>query len=261
MMKSSQKFVFINSLLAFVSAFIITTIIHESGHFISYWLFGAHPVLYHNYVQTSDSNLSHVILIVSALAGPVISLVQGSIFGVLAARSRSNSAGSLMILWLSLCGFINFFGYLMLTPLTTRGDTGKVAELLHMPYLYRILIAVFGIALLIYLVLKIGKKFADFIPNGLEPAAKSKYVNALVLFPILAGSALNALLSFPIPVILSVIYPATSSFVILSSYGIILKSESQAPKDSLIGKRIFGPLIMITIVAVVLNRILTLGWG
>jgi hypothetical protein len=69
----------------------------------------------------------------------------------------------------------------------------------------------------------------------------------------------NVLLAFPIPVILSVIYPATSSYVILSSYGVILKAENVLPQESEIEKKISMFLIIVTSTAVILNRVLTIG--
>jgi len=260
-LQSPFKFVFVNSFFAFVSAFILTTIIHESGHFISYLLAGAQPVLHHNYVQVSGENLSSQVKIVAALAGPVISLIQGTIFALIVAKKQSNNSKYLLFLWLSLLGFINFFGYLMLTPLSTKGDTGKVAEMLDLPYFYRIMIAVLGITILIVIVLKIGKYFANFISAETKLSVKSKYVNSLVLFPIIAGSIINVLLAFPIPVILSVIYPATSAFVILSSYGIILKTENSHLSESQIANRISPLLLIVFVFGILLNRLLAGGIG
>ncbi len=255
------KNIFLNSFMAFVSAFILTTIIHESGHFISYLLAGAQPELFHNYVQTSDNTLSLQIKIIAAMAGPVISLLQGIIFTMLVVKNQKNNARYLLFLWLSLLGFINFFGYLMLTPLSTKGDTGKVAELLHISYVARIIIAVIGLATLIFIVVKIGRYFANFIPTRTELPIRGKYVNFLVMFPIIAGSMVNVILAFPIPVILSVIYPATSAYVILSSYGVILKTERQQMPDSDLDKKISLFLVIIVMTCIILNRILTTGIG
>ena len=253
--------IFINSTLAFVSAFIITTIIHESGHFLSYYSFGAQAILYHNSVYTPDQQLDILTRIISALAGPVISCIQGIIFAIIVLRKQDNSTRYLLFLWLSLLGFINFFGYLMLTPLSTQGDTGKVAELLNLSYQTRIFIAVFGLVIIVIIVLKIGKFFSNFIPNKTVMSERRRYINSLLLYPILAGSIINVILAFPIPVILSVIYPATSSFVILSAYGIILKAESKFPRESEIEKKISVFLISITFIGILFNRLLTIGIG
>ena len=253
--------IFINSTLAFVSAFIITTIIHESGHFLSYYSSGAQAILYHNSVYTPDQQLDVLTRIISALAGPVISCIQGIIFAVIVLRKPDNSARYLLFLWMSLLGFINFFGYLMLTPISIQGDTGKVAELLNLSYPLRIFIAVFGMVIIVIIVLKMGKLFSNFIPNETEMSIRRRYINSLILYPILAGSIINVILAFPIPVILSVIYPATSSFVVLSAYGIILKTKSKFSPEAEIEKKISVFLICITVTGIVLNRILTLGIG
>jgi hypothetical protein len=248
-------------MLAFVSAFVITTIIHESGHFISYLFFGAKPVLYHNYVQTSDVHLSTSTIIISAMAGPVFSLLQAVVIGTFLLRKPGNSDKYLLLLWMCLLGFINFFGYLMLTPVSKKGDTGKVAELLGLPVLFQIIIAIAGLLILIFVIIKIGKQFANFIPAGFDKPAKGKYINAMVMFPIIAGSIVNILLAFPVPVILSIIYPATSSYAILSSYGTIMNTDNQLPDKSDIANKLSTFLVIVSIIALLLNRILTLGVG
>jgi len=258
-MQKSFNYIFINSILAFVSAFILTTVIHECGHFVVYCLAGTHPILYHNFVEISDPDLSVQLKIIAALAGPLTSLIQGIFFAVIVIRKQANKAVYMLFLWLSLLGFINFFGYLMLTPLSTTGDTGKVAELLQLPYIYRLMTAVAGIAVLILIIIRIGRCFSNFIPSGSDLSGKRKYVNALVLFPILAGSAVNVMLALPIPVLLSVIYPATSSYVILSAYGAILEGENRFTEPAQVEKEISVFILILTTLLILFNRLLTMG--
>lgn len=260
-MQTSFRILFINSSLAFVSAFIITTVIHESGHFILYFIFGAQPVLHHNFVQTLNNSINSNAIIISALAGPVISLVQGIILGTYLVRKPGNSDRYLLLLWMCLLGFINFFGYLMLTPISKKGDTGKVAEMLGISPVIQIIIAVIGILALISVVIKMGKYFANFIPADTDNIRKGKYINSMVMFPIMAGSLVNVLLAFPVPVLLSVIYPATSSYVVLTSYGTILKTENKLTSDTDIDKKVPIFLVVVAILAILLNRLLTIGIG
>ncbi|KAA3617954.1 MAG: hypothetical protein DWQ05_07870 [Calditrichaeota bacterium] len=260
-MLNAHRFVFINSLLVFISAFILTTLLHELGHFFSYLIFGAHPTLYHNFVSTPGDGLRNFVQITSALAGPFVSLFQGILFAVIVAKIHENSVRFLLFLWMSLLGFINFFGYLMLTPLSTKGDTGKVAEILAVPYFYRIFIAVIGLGTIIFIVLKMGKYFANFIPRETQAPEKSKYVNSLILFPIIVGSLINALLAFPIPVFLSVLYPLTSSYVVLSSYGVILKTENRLPEKSNLENKISVSLLILILFCIAINRLLVFGLG
>ena len=260
-MDKSERNVLINSSMAFVSAFIITTIIHESGHYLSYLLFGANPTLFHNYVQIADQPLSIHAKIISALAGPFISLLQGICFGILVAKNRKNRTTYLVFIWLSLLGLVNFFGYLIMTPLSTVGDTGKVAELLNLDYSLRIITAVVGLILLIWAILKVGKNFSNFIPVEHDSRQKVKYVYHLMFFPIVAGSIFNTLLAFPVVAFLSIIYPATSPYVIMVSFGCIIKSSNPNSGRPQCEDQIMKSLILLFLSAIILNRLLTLGVG
>lgn len=247
----------INSTLAFVSAFVITTFIHELGHFLSYFMFGENPTLFHNYVQTPGQDISKHVKVISALAGPVISLVQGTALAMVVSIKRKNTSAHLFFLWLSLLGLVNFFGYLIMTPFSATGDTGKVAELLKVPEGLRILIAVVGFAVLIPVILRVGRNFSNFIPAE----HKTKYVYRIMFFPILIGSALNTLLAFPVVAILSIIYPATSSYAIMISFSAILKAPAAQSPASELGNRIKKSLVFLTLFAIILNRVLTTGVG
>jgi len=259
-MKSELKNVFVNSLLAFVAAFLLTTFIHESGHFISYLVFGAQPVLHHNYVSAGGSELSVIAKVISAMAGPVISLLQGALFLLLVRSRQSNSAKDFFYLWLGFLCLINFFGYLMLTPLSSVGDTGKVAQLLNIPFAIQVIISAAGLATLIVIIFKNGKLFGNFIPQTTDLKERGKYVNAVLLFPVMIGSLLNALLAFPVQVILSVIYPATSSYAVLWAYGKILNSnpEVKEPPEITLGYSRF--LLTMLVLMVLVNRLLIFGF-
>jgi len=258
-MDKARKNVLINSTVAFVSAFFITTFIHEGGHFISYLIFRASPTLFHNHVYIPDQQLGLHIRIISALAGPFGSLFQGIIFAAVISRRGESRVIDLLFLWLGLLGFINFLGYLMMTPLSGAGDTGKVAELLGMSYVYRILMAATGFAILIFIVLKIGRYFSNFIPAEYGEAERRKYVYHIMFFPILIGSAINTLFAFPIPAFLSAVYPATSSFVIMSSFGAIMKSPANSGHKKEIEERFSRSLLLLAVLGMLLNRLLTNG--
>ncbi len=260
-MDKSLRNTLINSTLAFVSAFIMTTVIHEFGHYLSYVLSGANPALFHNYVQTSQPPLSIHARVVSAFAGPFISLFQGIIFAIIVSRGQKNTAGHLFFLWLSLLGYVNFFGYLVMTPFSTTGDTGKVAQLLNIGYTSRILIAVAGFALLIWVILKTAKNFSNFIAAEHDLKKRSRIVYCLMFFPIMIGSMVNTIFAFPVVALLSVIYPATSAYVIMISFGVILNSVNpRASRPEFEGK-IMKSLVLLTLGAILLNRFLTFGVG
>lgn len=256
-----MKNILVNSTLAFVSAFVLTTLLHESGHYLSYWMFGAEPALFHNHVRVNAQLLSLHAKVISALAGPVSSLLQGIAFALIVSRRGKNTAWSLLFLWMSLLGFVNFFGYLAMTPLSATGDTGKVAELIGIGRHIRIAIAVFSLAILMWVIFNVAEHFAKFIPAQLDVPARSGYVYRLMFFPIMLGSLANTLLAFPAAAILSIIYPATSPYVIMSSFGRILKTPSPAATKFEIEEHLSKSLLILTVCMILLNRVLAFDVG
>ncbi len=253
--------ILLNSTMAFVSAFIFTTFFHEFGHYLSYSVFGENPTLFHNYVQTPGQQLGIGAKLVSALAGPVSSLMQGIVLALVVYKKQENTARNLFYLWLSLLGFVNFFGYLVMTPFSTVGDTGKAAELMRLDHSVRSVIAFVGLVLAIWVIRKVGKNFSVFIPADCGAKLRTKYVYHIMFFPIMIGSILNTLLAFPVAALLSVIYPATSSYVIMSSFDAILKNASPQPTKPEFEDRLMKSVMLLLLSAILLNRLLTTGVG
>lgn len=142
-----------------------------------------------------------------------------------------------------------------------RGDTGKVAELLGIDSLIRVIIAIAGFAALLWVIRKTARSFSDFIPGNLDMNMRSRYVYRIMFFPIMIGSVVNTLLAFPVAAFLSVIYPATSSYVIMSSFSVILERSNPEATRSECEKRIVPSLAILALCTIVLNRLLTLGVG
>jgi len=258
-----RLFLLINSILVIVFAFLLTTLIHEFGHFLFYTFFKAGPELHHNYVSIPDIELSKYKLIAAALAGPLFSFIQGYTFLFLSRKRSNNSIPDLFILWLGIFGMINFFGYIMMTPLSTAGDTGKVAELLNIPYSIRILIAIIGLAILILIILNTKKQFSCFIPQTTSKKERGKYIYMILFIPIIIGSIINALFSFPVQVFLSVIYPLTSSYVVMIVFGKVLNYNQgiQLAKENPLLNKIPFSIIIPVLVVVILNRLLVYGFS
>jgi hypothetical protein len=249
----------INSTVIFVGAFTLTALLHESGHFVSYLSFGAHPTLYFNRVEADDSTISRTGVIVSAMAGPAVSLVQGMLCAWWVRRRSQNQGADLFLQWLTLFGFINFFGYVMLTPLSSVGDTGKVAGLLGSPMWLNVLVAVAGIAILVALVIRLDLQFRGFLSG--EPAARerARWINAVVFFPIVVGSAVNVAFAFPIPTAISAIYPATSSLTVLAGFSALMKARRPDLPPPPAARSILWGWCAVTVLLLVINRLLVRG--
>jgi len=260
-MDKSHTNTLINSTLAFTAAFFLTTLIHELGHFLVYYIGGAHPVLYHNYVSASDEVIGDIFRVLAALGGPIISLVQVIVFISILKNESKRGTLQLFFLWLGLLGMVNFFGYLMITPISSAGDTGKVADILHLDLFYRILIAASGFIVLLRILLKAGKLFTAFIPGKEDIRERRKFVYTIMFFPIILGSIVKTAFAFPVPVWISVLYTATSAWVIMITFGVILRNPGRKPGNSEVQERISLPMIALLILMIVLNRLLVDGWA
>ncbi|MBL7951236.1 MAG: hypothetical protein JNM62_05905 [Flavobacteriales bacterium] len=209
----------VNSAACYVLAFLITTVLHECGHaFVGSWL-GSAPVLHHNYVahfQRETLPVSHQVLI--AMAGPLVSLVQGSIMAWFLHRRYGGGIGSLSGLWLMLLGFGNFLGYLLTGPFFSGGDLGKAEVLLELPMSVRVIIALVGGALLTLVAYGSTRKFLSFAAEQStlgSPSTRLHFNRSIIILPWLLGSLVVTLLYLPIVAIISIIYPIMSGMVFI----------------------------------------------
>lgn len=249
----------VNSTIVFVGAFAFTALLHELGHFLSYLAFGAHPVLYFNRVEADDSTITRTGVIASAMAGPVVSLAQGVLCARWVRRRSNNRGADLFLQWLALFGFINFFGYVMLTPLSSVGDTGKVAGLLGSPMWLNVLVAVVGIAVLLVLVVRLDGRFLGFVYGQPGARDRARWINALVFFPIVIGSAINVAFAFPIATAISAIYPATSSLAVLTGFSAMMKASRPDLPPSPAGRSVLWEWCAVTVTLIVISRLLVRG--
>jgi hypothetical protein len=220
---------------------------------------GLPTVLYHNYVDTGETNSFMANIMVPA-AGPIMSLIQGIVFFILLRTTKEKSLVSLFYLWLSVMGFINIGGYLFMTPIFAYGDTGKVFNLLGAPLWLQWVIAVSALFALLKIILNFTTDFENQIPAELagDTYVPGRLANSLILQPILVGIVATALLALPVPSFLSLLYPTTSPFMLFMIYGRLRRKG-----DSLIGSAHYPtlswPLIFFTLIAIVISRLLVGG--
>lgn len=251
----------VSSTVLFVGAFHLTTLLHELGHFVAYLAFHTHPTLYFNRVEAAESTVSRSGLIVSALAGPFTSLAQGFLCAWWVRTRRANTNGYLFVQWLALLGFINFFGYLMLTAFSSVGDTGKVAALLGVPTWLDELVSAVGIALLIVAMIRQDRHFEDFLDGEPGTRDRARWINALVYFPILAGSVVNVAFAFPISTAIGALDAATSSLSVLAGYWTMLRLPRTTQPRMAAGELVSCAWVVATLALLAINRLLVRGIG
>jgi len=214
-----KSLIALNSVMLYVSAFLATTMLHELAHAMSGMMFSSNPILHHNYVEhLSTEHLSTTQQVTTALAGPVISLLQGLVAGSIFLKTTRRGFLQLFLLWFSVLGFNNFLGYLMTGPFFGVGDIGSVYQLLKTPLWIQITAAVLGAGALLYIAYKLTTPFLSFSykPDWVADASTRKNFSFhTLILPWIIGSVVVTVLYLPIIAIVSIIYPIMSGFVFI----------------------------------------------
>ncbi len=262
-MKEKQKII-LNSTILYVIAFLLTTIIHEFGHAIIGLINGGEPILHHNYVEYLNiDNLRISQKITISLAGPVLSLIQGILIGLIFIKIQKQSLFKLFLLWLSVLGLSNFFGYLMTGPIFQKGDIGKVFFLTNTPLILQIIIAVIGTAILFYIAYKLTLPFLEFC-NKKECISDAKlrenFAFGIIIIPWIAGAIIVTILYLPVIAIVSIIYPITSGMIFIFPWKNAKRIRNlKISKVNNIGEYSFGLYLIFIISLVVFKYILAPG--
>jgi hypothetical protein len=155
----------LNAAAAFVLATIVNVLLHELAHAVAGLAQGLTATLLPFSVNYAPPP-SPAQEIVTALAGPVWSLVMGAVLLAIA-QSWGTGFPRLFWLWLGFMGVMNFVGYLEIAPFVSAGDTGRALTLLHAPGWVFILVSLVGVAMqfgLAYLFARQVKRYT----NGIE---------------------------------------------------------------------------------------------
>ncbi|MFD1469744.1 hypothetical protein ACFQ48_16065 [Hymenobacter caeli] len=223
MKNDTRRLVFV-AVCLYTAAFLVTVLLHELAHALMALAVGVHPILFDSHVDTPPAGPRREILI--ALAGPVFSLVQGVIMLGITVRGRGTGAGALFGLFLGEFGIINFLGYVMTGPVVDYGDIGQAEKLLGVPLAAAIAAAVAAAVVVTLAVRATAPLFMRFVPAaapGAPPdvvkAQKRRYLRPLLVWPWLLGSILITALAWPVPTLLSLIYPPLSSMVLGAAFG------------------------------------------
>jgi hypothetical protein len=184
----------LNSGLAFASATLITTALHEASHGFVAKALGFSPKIYPFFEDNPRGTTSQDILILAG--GPVGSLVFGIAFAWMYYRgSTKYSFGRFLLCWLALLGVIEFVNYLIVTPWLSGGDTAVIADRLGWQAAPRYAVAAVGLVALFVLALPAARMMAAAAPAGtpLEtPRERRRWLSLAFYIPAFAGIVLVA---------------------------------------------------------------------
>lgn len=189
-----------NAVCLYLLAYLLTIVLHESGHATMALALGDHPVLYSTSVRTTSPHLSNLDHVLIAAAGPLLSLVQGlALLGWLH-RRRPQGAGGFFGLYLGLFGLLNFLGYLMIAPVVAEGDTGQIVARLHLPAAAVWAVAALALVAIVWAVGRTGPLLLGLLPAAAQAhEQRLAGLRALLLWPWLLGSGVLVLLALPAP--------------------------------------------------------------
>lgn len=252
----------------FASASIIQGIIHELGHFITAGLLHSSEVkLFHNYVQHNASQLSQNSRLLIAAAGPVFSLLTGLVFYVICRRTKDPGLTTLFNVYMSAFGFINFGGYLFVSPFFVGGDTGFIFKHLGFPLWLIILMSLLGVVFLFYSIKMLCPYFVQLAPKSIleDKDQRKKFIDVLIKSSLYWGILITACTEFPIPTFLSLLYPVCSPFTFFWVYGYLTETEYKYyvnPKSfDEISSGISKWGLALFIGSIIINRILVFGFS
>ncbi len=264
-MKIKYKYVVVNSALLFIIASILEMTLHECGHFITAILVNATGVsLHHNYVTDNDESVTLASNLLVKGMGPAVSLIIGITFHILCKKQTQRNLLFLFKLYMAVFGYIGFFGYLMIAPLFTEGDTGYICQALDFPMYLTVSIAIAGVFLLYLLIRNLTPYFVsmgteDIISGKTE---RKQFVFAMIMWPLIIGIILTTLLNLPVPTFLSLIAPVFSPFTLLWTFSMALdKNYPSLRYNNNFDKfnRLNRRLILVSIFVIIMNRLLVYG--
>src|SRR5436190_11398665 len=261
----NKKNLIINSSLLFSIATVATMTLHEGGHFLAAVFVHAKEVaLYHNYAIYKIEELSLTAQILTVGAGPLFSLLLGIVFNILCSRYSKRNLFFLFLLYMSAFGYIAFGGYLMIAPLFANGDTGFIFNALHFPIWLTIIIALAGVAFMIYTMKILSRYFVELAPEETinDKSQRRAFFNTLIKFPLYFGVIITTLLNLPVTAFISLCYPLFSPLNLLWSYGYCLDANypaTKANKELTHLCKVSPILIIAFILTIIYNRLLVYG--
>jgi len=263
-MKSFRNII-VNSSMLFVCAAVLQMTLHELGHFVAAILIHAKNVaLHHNYVSAKTTDMPLARAVFYAGAGPIVSLLIGVCFHIVCSRQRKRNLLFLFNLYLAVFGYIAFFGYLMVAPFFTYGDTGFIFHALNFPVWLTASIAFMGGIALYFMMRKLIRFFVEIGTRDIiaDKQFRRKFMSSIIQYPLYIGIIITVLLNLPTPTLLSLIYPICSPFSIMWAYGTGISKDY--PTDNMNTdissvNRIQPVWLIIFFLIVVMNRLLVMG--
>ena len=253
----------VNLTAVFVTAFALSTLVHEAVHGLVAKAVGEHPVLFHSYVSYPDAAPPPLHRVYIAGSGPMISLLLGVVFLLLLRNHTAVNFITFFYLWMAVIGAFVFLGYMMLGPFVDYGDTGQVYSALEVPKYVSVPIAVLAFIAMAAFFRKLTPVLGSMMQGikSFNQFDRRKTLWLYFIVPLLAGTLINVLLSLPAPTAMSLAFPVLMPFIMLPLAMRLFKSDklwNSLEKKLLIYTRSPWPMIIV-VVMIIISRMLVSG--
>jgi len=262
---SNLKYVVLNSTILFCVTHILEMTLHEFGHFFACIAVHAKGIsIHHNYVSNIDEGLTLTSILFIKAAGPLVSLVIGLVFHMVCSKQKTRDLTFLFNLFMAASGYIGFFGYLMISPFFTVGDTGYIFSALKFPLALTIAIGISGLLVLYLLIRNLMKYFIEMASREIigKNQTRKIFIHSLLTLPIILGIVLTTILNLPVINVLSLIAPICTPLTFFWDFGNVLykKYNLNITNDHFVKLNSFNPgLILLIIITIIYNRLLVGG--
>ena len=155
-----------------------------------------------------------------------------------------------------------FFGYMMIAPMFTMGDTGRIFARLEMSMVWQISPAIISLLMFTYLLMKFHGDCEHFISENIndEKTKRAKWARILIVYPVLIGIAVTSIMQFPVVYFLSLLPSLTMPFMLFMVYGMMIMSKNIVDKkENKDVSELSIPIIVLFILTIVGFRLLVYG--
>lgn len=185
--------VLLQSTTALTTMSIVSITVHEIAHLVADLLHGTGATLLPNSVEAVDARPLDEQAVI-AIAGPVASVVLGLVVYLLH-RRMADGYGRLLVMWLGLTSAQIGFGYFLVAPFLSAGDTGKAFAIWAVPTAGYVLATVVGVVGTLTLSALTAREVAPWlvVVNDLRPVVILPWLLAtLLLTAVYAAVAVRA---------------------------------------------------------------------
>jgi hypothetical protein len=171
-----------NSSVAYVLANMVVIVLHESAHTVAGLVQGYQATQFTGEVRFTPGQTTTA-LVITALAGPLFSLVSG-LLAMTFHPFRRHGFAHLLWIWIAFLSAEEGFGYLTIAPFITAGDTGAALSALKAPGWVGWICSAVGIAGLVFLA-------RQFAVRGVRHTRDLYEIRAFCFYPWLIGTGVS----------------------------------------------------------------------